>query len=104
MLCGNMGLGQHDVVCLRGPLSNNGKYRWWNAQDHQQIEHALRGVLEFVKKRGPFQILLGVGQAAQIVVGLSARASAGRSVLITSRTRRGRASCPCTPSTRTSRP
>ena len=82
MLCGNMGLGQHDVVCLRGPLSNNGKYRWWNAQDHQQIEHALRGVLEFVKKRGPFQILLGVGQAAQIVTGLSARASAGRSVLI----------------------
>ena len=73
VLCGNMGLGQHDVVCLRGPLSNSGKYRWWNAQDHQQIEHSLRGVLEFIKKRGPFQVLLGVGQAAQIVTGLSAR-------------------------------
>jgi len=73
VLCGNVGLGPHDVVCLRGPLSSGDKYRWWNPQDHQQIEHALRGVLEFVKKRGPFQILLGVGQAAQIVTGLSAR-------------------------------
>ena len=65
-LCGHIGLD--NVVYLRGPGP-----AWFTKGDENGIEHALRGVLAFIKTHGPFQALLGVGQAAQIVVGLSAK-------------------------------
>lgn len=68
--------GRLDVVHLRAPLRvGEGAFSWWPAGGGAaaDVETALRGVMKFVAKHGPFHALYGFDQGAAIAAALSSR-------------------------------